>query len=355
MKVRDLRTSGKQAFAAGLHALGVDRVLLHLRRREPLVLRYHRVYPDGTQPFYELGIERSLFEAQLEFLSRNFRVVPLEAILDAVRTRQPLPERAVAITFDDGYRDNLTEAWPALRARNLPATLFVAVENVDRGRGLWWDRLAAAVQAAPAGASTAEVGLDFDPPVVLGARDTRMAVFQGVKEQVKMRPWDEVLRCLDRLEAAWGDGASGREMLSWDELATLAREGCGIGSHTLDHPILSRLDMAEARRQIVESRTRLEERLGLRVRYFSYPNGKRDDVTPEVVALVRGAGYEGAVSTIDGRVGPRSDPFFLERKGATRGASAGPDGRFDEALFAVELSGLLDGLLQRRRRDRSIC
>jgi hypothetical protein len=74
-----------------------------------------------------------------------------------------------------------------------------------------------------------------------------------------------------------------------------------------------------------------------------------------VVELVRGAGYEGAVSTIEGRVSPRSDPFFLERKGATRGACAGPDGSFDEALFTVELSGLLDGLLQRRRRDRSIC
>jgi hypothetical protein len=90
------------------------------------------------------------------------------------------------------------------------------------------------------------------------------------------------------------------------------------------------------------------------VRYFSYPNGKRDDVTPQVEETVRRAGYEGAVSTIEGRVTRRSDPFLIERKGATEGMCSDGNGDISESLFTLELSGFYDLVLQRRRRDRGI-
>jgi peptidoglycan/xylan/chitin deacetylase (PgdA/CDA1 family) len=333
--------------------VGLAQAFLRWRQGAPLVLRYHRVYPDGARPFYRLGVERRLFEEQLDFLGRHFEVVPLSSIVDALREERGLPRRAAVITFDDGYRDNLTEAWPALRARGMPATVFVTVAAVEAGQSLWWDRLAAAVQAAPAGATTAGIGLD-DPPARLDDGPSRVRAFDGVREAWKQRPWDEVRGYLARCEEEWGGDAAAGQLLTPEQVAQLAREGCGIGSHTLDHPILSRLDPAEAERQIVESRRLLEEWTGRQVRYFSYPNGKRDDVTPEVEETVRRAGYEGAVSTIEGRVTPRSDPFLLERKGATEGMCMDGEGGVSEALFTLELSGFYDLVLQRRRRDRGI-
>jgi peptidoglycan/xylan/chitin deacetylase (PgdA/CDA1 family) len=140
----------------------------------------------------------------------------------------------------------------------------------------------------------------------------------------------------------------------WDELAEMSRGGIEMGSHALDHPILARLPREEMERQVVESRRLLGARIGSPIRFFSYPNGKYEDVTPEVEAAVRAAGYLGAVSTVEGRVGLQSNPFMLERKGATRGMSAEAGGRFHAALFSAELAGIFDLLLQRRRRGRAI-
>jgi peptidoglycan/xylan/chitin deacetylase (PgdA/CDA1 family) len=347
------RGAAKRRLAEALATVGLPQAFLRLRQGAPLVLRYHRVYPDGARPFYRLGVERRLFEEQLDFLGRHFEVVPLSSIIGALRAERPLPRRAVAITFDDGYRDNLTEAWPALRARGLPATVFVTVDAVETGPSLWWDRLAAAVQAAPEGATTAGIGVN-DPPARLGDELSRVRAFDRIREAWKQRPWDEVRDSLARCEAEWGGDAAAGQLLTPEEVVRLAREGCEIGSHTLDHPILSRLAPAEAERQIVESRRRLEDWTGAPVRYFSYPNGKRDDVTPEVEEAVRRAGYEGAVSTIEGRVTGGSDPYLVERKGATEGMCMDADGGVSDALFTLELSGFYDLLLQRRRRDRGI-
>jgi peptidoglycan/xylan/chitin deacetylase (PgdA/CDA1 family) len=347
------RGAAKRRLAAVFEALGLPRAFLRWRQGAPLVLRYHRVYPDGARPFYRLGVERHLFDAQLDFLRQHFDVLPLSSIVEALRADRPLPRRALAITFDDGYRDNLTEAWPALEGRGIPATVFVTVGAVESGKPLWWDRLAAAVQAAPDGATTAKVGLD-DPPEILHDGASRVRAFDRVREAWKQRPWHEVERYLARCEEQWGGDTSTDRLLTREEVAQLAREGCEIGSHTLDHPILSRLDPGEAERQIVESRRRLEDWTGARVRYFSYPNGKRDDVTPQVEETVRRAGYEGAVSTIEGRVTRRSDPFLIERKGATEGMCSDGNGDISESLFTLELSGFYDLVLQRRRRDRGI-
>jgi len=343
----------KRRVASALRHMGLADLLLRLHRGAPLILRYHRVYPDGTRPFYRLGVDRSLFEAQLDFLATHFEVVSLATIVESLRAGRPL-DGGVAITFDDGYRDNLTEAFPALRARGMTATLFVTVDEVSAGRAMWWDRLAAAVQAAPEGASTAGRGAE-GPALILRGADSRARGFRLLREAWKTLPWAEVLDHLEQVEADWGGEPTADALVTPDEVRHLSRSGWEIGSHTLDHPILSRLEAREAERQIVDSRRCLGEMIGERVRYFSYPNGKRDDVTPTIRDIVQRAGYEAAVATIEGRVTARSDLFMLERKGATEGMCANGQGRLDEALFTLELAGFYDVLLQRRRRDRGIC
>jgi peptidoglycan/xylan/chitin deacetylase (PgdA/CDA1 family) len=344
----------KELLARVLHASGFVAAVLAAQRRRPVILRYHRVYGPGPEPIYELGLSRALFEAQLDFLRQRCNVVTLGQVFDALFRGGSLPQHAVAITFDDGYKDNFTEAFPALRSRGLPATVFVAVDNVERGMPFWWDRLAAAIHAAPSGSVTVDLGRGKESVVLNGAESRRRAVERAC-EAFKLMPHAVAGSRLEGVLAALGTQAESTDpVLSWDEVREMADGGIEIGSHTLDHPVLSRLSPEEAMRQIVESRRRAEDRLKRPVRFFAYPNGKRDDVTPAVKELVRKAGYAGAVSTIQGRPSPASDPFLVERIGVSAGLAADASGRLSEPLFATELAGIYDTLFLRRRRDRAV-
>ncbi|HEY7514516.1 MAG TPA: polysaccharide deacetylase family protein [Vicinamibacteria bacterium] len=344
----------KLGLARALHGMGLSEAILALRRRSPVILRYHRVYADGVEPLYELGVSRALFEAQLDYLQRHCSVVPLGDVFDGLFHGGALPPRAVAITFDDGYRDNFDEAFPALRSRGLPATVFVSVENVERGMPFWWDRVAAAVDGAPRGPVEIDLGGGIEVVNLDGLR-TRRRLVDRACEALKLMPHEEASAVLEALSGALGGtGPATGEILSWDQVAEMAGGGIEIGSHTLDHPVLSRLGADEAERQIVESRRRLEDRLGSPVRFFAYPNGKRDDVTPRVKEMVRRAGYHGAFSTIQGRPSAASDPFLVERIGVSVGMAADAAGDLSEALFATELAGIYDAIFMRRRRDRAL-
>ena len=344
----------KAHLAQILHATGFVEAILALRRRRPLILRYHRVYGDGPEPIYELGLPRPLFEAQLDFLRHHCNVVPLADVFDGLFLGKPLPPRAVAITFDDGYKDNFTEAFPALRSRGLPATVFIAVENVERGTPFWWDRLAVAVHSAPKGAVRIDLGRGPESLTLDGVQNRRQVVDRAC-EALKLMSHGEAAAKLEVLLQTLGARADvGDPVLNWDEVREMAEGGIEIGSHTLDHPVLSRLPVEEAERQVVESRRRAEDRLHRPVRFFAYPNGKRDDVTPTVKDLVRKAGYTGAVSTIQGRPSPASDPFLVERIGVSAGLAADSAGGLSEPLFATELAGIYDALFLRRRRDRAV-
>jgi peptidoglycan/xylan/chitin deacetylase (PgdA/CDA1 family) len=340
----------KLGLARTLHVTRLTEAFLQLRRGEPLVLRYHRVYPDGLAPLYELGVPRSLFEAQLDFLKTHCAVVSLGEVCAGLFEGAPLPDRAVTITFDDGYRDNLTEALPALKARGLPATVFVTAGHVETGEPFWWDRVASAFENAPDG----EVQVDGERARLSDAA-SRLRIIDAVCERAKLMPHSEARAWIAELEQQLGaPDRQERSVLTWDEVRALRNDGVEIGSHTLDHPVLSRMEPAEAERQIVESRRLLEEHLDSPVTFFAYPNGKRDDLTPEVVAAVRRAGYRAALTTIEGRAGSNSDPYRIERVGVTLGSCTDASASFSEALFATELSGAFSALFLRRRRDRAL-
>ncbi len=342
--------SAKTALARTLNALGVTSTLLAARRRSPVILRYHRVHPDGFEPPYELGISRSVFEAQLDYLSRECAPVSLEELRVGLFEGRRLPERAVALTFDDGYRDNYTEALPALRARRLPATVFVTAGHLDSGRRFWWDELAGAAFAAASGRYAIDLGRGPQEVRLDGASSRRQLVDE-VCARVKKLPHGEAQAWLSSVSGTLGGApAEDRSVLSWREVREMADAGVEIGSHTLDHPVLSRLEPEEAERQVVASRRLIEERLSRPVRFFAYPNGTREDFTPRVEQAVRRAGYLAALTTIEGRPRPMSDPLKLERIAVSAGMCTDRDGRFCEALFASEIAGIMGALLMRGSR-----
>lgn len=281
------------------------------------LLMYHQVL-ERPDPYSRLGIDLSLFEAQLSMLSRFCSVLPLDEIMDRTERGQPLPSRCVALTFDDGYRDLRTLAAPLLKKYRLPAILYVAVQAIDRGF-LWPDLLRYAIRTTHNPRVELDTLRDGEPPAFgLATISERVQAARQLSARLKRLRNNDKWRVLGEL--VWkllsrspDDVTIPGLMLSWEELTELARDGIEIGSHTVTHPILTRVSEHEAEDEIVASRRRLEQALGVPVKHFAYPNGQPEDFSPVVRRLVERAGYRSACTSIHGYNRTLNDPLTLKR------------------------------------------
>jgi peptidoglycan/xylan/chitin deacetylase (PgdA/CDA1 family) len=278
--------------------------------RRLLVLAWHNVDPTWCFPAPRGAGARGL-ERQLAFLARRCNVVPLAEGLRALDRDDPLPPRAVALTFDDGYRDHLELAAPMLARLGLPATFFLVPGLLDRTARPWWELLAWALTRSTRDAVAWE-GRTLD----LGDDGRRRRALATVLEGLKRR--DQLARdaALDELaERCAPDGklAEHASFLDWDGARQLARRGFTVASHSLHHAILAEESTAAQERDLTLSRRRLEEELEVPVELLAYPNGKLDDYSQATVAAARGAGYSHALTTVEGWNRPSTAPYEVRR------------------------------------------
>ena len=273
------------------------------------ILIFHRVLPAHDAILHDV-IDASTFEQHMAFLKREFNVLPLSEAC-ARLARGQLPARAACITFDDGYANNEEIALPILARVGVPATFFVATGFLN-GEFMFNDAVIEVIRTAPDGVhDLAGLGL---PVYTLGDSVSRRAAIDDLIGRLKYRPLAERSALVAQLAETTGGRLPGKLMMEPTQVRHLHDQGMEIGSHTVNHPILLRVDEAAARAEIVESKRRLEEITGAPVTLFAYPNGKPGiDYGPEHVRLVREAGFAAAVSTISGVADRGSDPFQLPR------------------------------------------
>jgi peptidoglycan/xylan/chitin deacetylase (PgdA/CDA1 family) len=273
------------------------------------ILTFHRVLAsrDPLLP-EEPAVEE--FSRRMDVLARYFRVLPLLGAVRRLADGAALPPRAVCITFDDGYANNLEVAAPILAARNLPATVFIAPGFAD-GTLMFNDLVIEAARNAPGPLDLAELGLGrfdlHDPP-------SRRQFAISMIGKLKHLPPEERARKAARIAEQAGLANPPRLMMNDGQIRALAAAGLDIGAHTVNHPILACLDPSTARREIAESKERLEALAGKRVRTFAYPNGKmKVDFNETHVRLVREVGFECAVTTEWGAARRGTDRYLLPR------------------------------------------
>lgn len=279
--------------------------------RNAQILIYHRVN-DDNDPYFG-GVPTALFERQMEYVSSRFHALSLADMVAGLRSGS-LPDNAIAVTLDDGYRDNYVHAFPIFRRYSIPATIFLATSAIGSNRQLWHDDVFSAFR------ETAEPALDSFGPKRIGGSLATVADRLRVQHQTLtyIRTLSEVERAatVSRLRETLRVGPP-REapglMLTWADVQEMHRGGIHFGSHTATHPILSRVDRGQAMREIAESKRMIEERLGVSVDGFAYPNGTRADFLPETKAILREAGYGYAVTTIPGTNEAESDLLELRR------------------------------------------
>ena len=298
-------------FTAGfgvLAATGADRWLRFLARGRGVILMLHQVRPRRQREFAPnrvLEITPEFLDVVLtELRCEGFDVIPLDAVPDRLHPG-PAGRPFAALTFDDGYRDNVEHAWPVLRRHNAPWTLFVTTDFVD-GRGrLWWVELEEAIARLDRVVLPRNGGL-LDLP----SRTTveKQAAFETVYRDLRAGP-EEQLRAVTAGLAAQA-GVDTRRLavdlcLGWDEVQLLVREpDVSIGAHSLSHPILAKCDAMTARREIADCKTLLQRRLGRPVRHLAYPFGDPSAIGVRECRLARQAGYVTAVISRPGHVFP---------------------------------------------------
>jgi peptidoglycan/xylan/chitin deacetylase (PgdA/CDA1 family) len=238
------------------------------------------------------------------------------------------PADAVAVTFDDGYADNLIAAKPILERSGIPATVFVTTSAVDNAGELWWDELERILLAAaelPAELHMVlgerEIAWSSDPGDRSGAAEAfgkktgeRWRAYEAIYEQLLRAPYATKLRVLADL-AIWAgvatDARPSRRLITHAELVDLASGGVvTIGAHTETHPLLAGLAADEQWTEISRSKLLLEEMLGQPIDTFAYPYGSYDART---VSCVRRAGFTLACHTRSGTVGRHTNRFELPR------------------------------------------
>ena len=295
-----------------------------LERDRPVILCYHRVAAVAYDPWM-LAVRPDRFAGQIEVLVERRRVVPLSWLAREL-SQGRAPKRTVAVTFDDGYADVLTDGCPILERFGCPATLFLMTGAIGRAEPFWWDQLAHVVFAADLLPSA----LDIE----IGGRTYSWRLMEAAVQGGPIEPgavdrrglhlalWT-LLRPLGGAErdrrlaglAAWaGTGPLSpirSRAMDAEEVRRASRLGfIEIGAHTVTHPSMPLLDGAGQKAEVERSRRACEALADDPIEGFAYPFGDHDDPS---VATVRNAGFNFACTTEPGTVGARSDLLRLPR------------------------------------------
>jgi peptidoglycan/xylan/chitin deacetylase (PgdA/CDA1 family) len=274
-----------------------------------LILFYHRVLPE-RDPLMPDVMWAKAFDNQMAALSQVFHVLPLEEAVEKLGAGT-LPERAVSVTFDDGYRDNFHVALPILKRHGLHATFFLTTGFMS-GDLMFNDIATESIRRFPAGA----VDLTFIGQGVLGIgnAEARAKLVLNVVQALKYLPLDARAEACARLSRIATEPLPTDLMMDADDVRSLVAAGMSVGGHTVDHPILARISNDECYAQIKQNRDVLASLIGYVPRTFAYPNGKPSvDYRAEHVDMVRRAGYSIALSTAFGAATSSCDPFQLPR------------------------------------------
>ena len=330
-----MRQSVLRIVAGGLHWTGALRLTQMMSQRFEIsrangrrkfqrahgpkfaILCYHRVGTGGVP--YHSALDPLVFEAHMALLRRVYRVVTLDQLCRELAEADPetvSPRQAVAITFDDGYRDLFTYALPVLRKFNLPATVYLTASAIETGEAPWYDRIFAQIMSSRSETLEFEgIPLERFP---LSSRASRLrAASQVIRALRQNYSNQERLAACAALERKMDvpDEVLKNRMLSWEQVREMQSAGFAFEGHTMNHPVVSRLAASELEHELGDSKRLLEQRLQKPVNHFAYPFGTLTDLNAQTCSLISQYGYCSAASTVWGINTPATNRYVLRRIG----------------------------------------
>jgi peptidoglycan/xylan/chitin deacetylase (PgdA/CDA1 family) len=308
------RNAAKKAFVAS----GAFGLAHKLAAPAAVILRYHSIQDHPEQFASTIGCDSihatSIFERHMELIARRFSAVSLDDVALFLKGDKTLPQRAVAITFDDGYKDNFRYAAPILSRFGIPATFYVLVGAVDRSKAPWYCVLRHAFWTAqnpkwtdPATSTVHDLTdsrtreaafMDAAGICAKSSASAREELVQGATHSLEPEPFPN----------------ENDLMMTWDDARTLAKSGHIVGSHTLTHPNVAHVSADDAHTELADSKIKLEKELGGPVKHFSYPHPALNPSWNEsTLKITEELGYATAVTTTVGAVRSDARPLAIPR------------------------------------------
>ena len=302
------------------YSSGVFNLSSRMNRKTLSILLYHGVCPHSNSNLLneEKHIVNAEFEQHLNLITKYCTPISLESAI----LGQKLPPNPIVLTFDDGYRNNYTDAFPMLKKYNVPATIFVTTGFIDKTNYMWPDVLEYIIEHT----RMKTLNLKWDDSEFrfdLNTDEKKITTITATKNYLKSLTEQDRLRFIDALqekleiEYSWRTIPPIFSPLTWDEIREMRNSGLiSIGSHTVSHPILARCSYQQQHNELALSQRRITEELGGECILFAYPNGQSADYTQQTVELLDKCGYKIAVTTVFGYVDTENrDNFHIKRFG----------------------------------------
>lgn len=261
--------------------------LFTYKAKVPKILMYHRLTDSNIIP----GISSAKFETHLQHLCTYYQVVSVEEIISDIENNN-VNANKVALTFDDGYVDFYEKAWPLLKKYNVPATVYITTEFIEKKQWMWPDKVRVLLD------QTKLANIDLP----------KIGNLQLIKENFE-KNWHAISdHCLNLTETERNHflnklseflEVSLKERptlnfsaLTWEQLLIMQNEGLNIGSHTITHPILTNIPHKQLSDELAESKQIIERKLNIKVKGICYPNGMPSDVSTVVTQTAQESGYK---------------------------------------------------------------
>jgi peptidoglycan/xylan/chitin deacetylase (PgdA/CDA1 family) len=298
-------------------------------RSQVAIILYHHI--GNKKDDYLLNrINTSDFEKQMKYLQSTHEIISLEKLIQAVTEKKTLPKKTAIITFDDGYKDNYTEAYPILKKYKIPATIFVTTGHIETDDIFWWNKIGYVLCNTKLKKIELDDFGDISPPLM----ENMFYSLRMIYKKFKNIPEDRKKKLIDLLiqksDVIIPKDLGKDLMLTWDNIREMNENGIDFGAHTVTHPILTNLSLDQAKFEIVESKKIIEKKLNKNITAFCYPNGFTTDYNSEIIQILKDNGFLCSVTTVPKIVTIKSDLFELGRL---------PTG-YDDKSFKFCISGL---------------
>jgi peptidoglycan/xylan/chitin deacetylase (PgdA/CDA1 family) len=265
------------------------------------------------------------FEKRINYLRKHYTFISLDEYADLYCNKKKAPPNSLVLTFDDGYKCLYSTVYPILKRCSIPATIFLTTNFIEHKTPLLPNKVLYII----GNTKVRNFKLPELSPVnySFSNEKERLAIYKDISSRLKYFANGQKERIIDNLQKLLCVDLSRLEneswMLSWDEIKEMYESKLiSFESHTLSHPILTCIPAEEIEKEMVSPKKIIEDRLGNKVRFFAYPNGRKKDYNESIKAAAKQCGYSMAFTTLEvtdhandefeiPRYGFISEPFYL--------------------------------------------
>ncbi len=248
------------------------------------ILNYHRVNTEND--YASLTITPENFENHILYFKKNFQIISLEDCIAILKNNLKCPKKAIVLTFDDGHKDNYTYVFPILKKYNIPATIFLTTGPIMNRELFWWDKIIYSILNS----TEKYIDLGASEQYSIESKLDKISTINTLLHLSKILSETEKNSLIQRLQNTVSveipSALIDNLVLSWKEIHEMGRSGITFGAHTVNHPILTKLPLHDAKKEILKSKLDIEREMGSNVGSFAYPNGSLNNELKHCVAEI---------------------------------------------------------------------